>query len=212
LLATSVGSGVGQVILRALRRVDAPWYVVGANSEAFSAGVFDCDSAWLVPPVADRAAFEARLIEIVEAERPALVLSGRDDDLPILAAMRERLAELGAFALVGSPEAVDICNDKYRTAKVFRAAGLPFTETAASREEIEALLAAFCARPLPEASEGALPQGEGWSRATVSSRDTSLHWSSTVCLEVKPVGEPDAGNPHVRFDEREGEMGRCRTA
>jgi hypothetical protein len=23
-----------------------------------------------------------------------------------------------------------------------------------------------------------------------------------VCHTVKPVGEPDAGNPHVRFDER----------
>ncbi|MCH7888468.1 MAG: hypothetical protein IIA00_04230 [Proteobacteria bacterium] len=147
LLVTSVGSGVGHAILAALRRSEAPWYVVGANSEAFSAGVFDCDSAWLTPPVSDRAAFEARLIEIVEAERPALIVPGRDDDLPILAAMRERLAELGAFALVGSPEAVDICSDKYRTAKVFRAAGLPFTETAASREEIEALLAA-CGFPL----------------------------------------------------------------
>ncbi len=26
---------------------------------------------------------------------------------------------------------------------------------------------------------------------------------SVVCWPVKPVGEPDAGNPHVRFDERE---------
>jgi hypothetical protein len=26
-----------------------------------------------------------------------------------------------------------------------------------------------------------------------------------VCLSVKPVGEPDAGNPPVRFDEREVE-------
>ena len=127
--------------------MDAPWYVVGVNSEAFSAGVFDCDSAWLTPPVSDRAAFEARLIEIVEAERPALIVPGRDDDLPILAAMRERLAELGAFVLVGSPDAVDICSDKYRTAAVMCAAGQPFTETAASREEIEALLAA-CGFPL----------------------------------------------------------------
>jgi hypothetical protein len=23
-----------------------------------------------------------------------------------------------------------------------------------------------------------------------------------VCLATKPVGEPDAGNPHVRFDEK----------
>ena len=28
---------------------------------------------------------------------------------------------------------------------------------------------------------------------------------SVVCLGVKPVGEPDAGNPHVRFDERRRE-------
>ena len=26
---------------------------------------------------------------------------------------------------------------------------------------------------------------------------------------VKPVGKPDAGNPHVRFDERGGETGRA---
>ncbi len=78
LLVTSVGSGVGHAILAALRRSEAPWYVVGVNSAAFNAGDFDCDSAWLAPPVADRAAFEARLIEVVEAEGPALILPGRE--------------------------------------------------------------------------------------------------------------------------------------
>src|SRR3984893_17697613 len=29
-----------------------------------------------------------------------------------------------------------------------------------------------------------------------------------VCLTMKPVGKPDAGNPHVRFDERGGETER----
>jgi hypothetical protein len=29
---------------------------------------------------------------------------------------------------------------------------------------------------------------------------------------VKPVGEPDAGNRHVRFDERGWETERCRMA
>ena len=36
--------------------------------------------------------------------------------------------------------------------------------------------------------------------------------SFAVCPTVKPVGKPDAGNPHVRFDERGRETGRCRTA
>ena len=31
-------------------------------------------------------------------------------------------------------------------------------------------------------------------------------------LVVKSVGEPDAGNPHVRFDERGWETERCRMA
>ncbi len=70
LLVTSVGSGVGHAILAALRRSEAPWYVVGMNSAAFDAGVFDCDSAWLAPPVADRAAFEAL--------RPLLETMGRN--------------------------------------------------------------------------------------------------------------------------------------
>jgi hypothetical protein len=29
---------------------------------------------------------------------------------------------------------------------------------------------------------------------------------------MKPVGKPDAGNLHVRFDERGGETERCRMA
>jgi hypothetical protein len=33
-----------------------------------------------------------------------------------------------------------------------------------------------------------------------------------VCLTMKPVGEPYAGNPHVRFDERGWETERCRMA
>jgi hypothetical protein len=36
--------------------------------------------------------------------------------------------------------------------------------------------------------------------------------SFPVCLSVKPVGEPDAGNRHVRFDERGWETERCRMA
>jgi hypothetical protein len=36
--------------------------------------------------------------------------------------------------------------------------------------------------------------------------------SLPVCLSMKPVGEPDAGNRHVRFDERGWETGRCRMA
>src|SRR6516162_9444068 len=34
----------------------------------------------------------------------------------------------------------------------------------------------------------------------------------SACLTMKPVGEPDAGDRHVRFDERGWETERCRMA
>ena len=147
LLITSVGSGVGTAIIRSLRLVTAPWYTVGVNSAALDASLFACDSAWLVPPTAERVAFEKCLLEIVKVERPAMVIPGRDDDLPILAELSDRLAQDGALALVGSSGAVEICIDKHLTAATLRAAGQPFTETAATRDEIEALVAG-CGFPL----------------------------------------------------------------
>jgi hypothetical protein len=61
----------------------------------------------------------------------------------------------------------------------------------------------------PGPSEKAVSQGEG--RNTPRKRRLRCVIFS-VCLAVKPVGEPDAGNPQVRFDERGWETERCRMA
>jgi hypothetical protein len=49
-LITSVGSGVGYGILRALQMHSASITIIGVNSVPFSAGVFQCDKTYLVPP------------------------------------------------------------------------------------------------------------------------------------------------------------------
>ncbi len=54
-----------------------------------------------------------------------------------------------------------------------------------------------------------MSRGEGETITVPKPRAVGL---LPVCLTVKPVGKPDAGNPHVRFDERGRETGRCRTA
>src|SRR5471032_1040894 len=51
--------------------------------------------------------------------------------------------------------------------------------------------------------------------AVLVCRDCDTCDGKASCREpvAKPVGKPDAGNPHVRFDERGGETGRsCDTA
>jgi hypothetical protein len=52
-------------------------------------------------------------------------------------------------------------------------------------------------------------RGEGELLTVPKPRAVSL---LSVYLAVKPVGEPDAGNRHVRFDERGWETERCRMA
>ena len=50
-----------------------------------------------------------------------------------------------------------------------------------------------------------------WGTRGVTPRTPTLV-PRAACLTVKPVGEPYAGNPHVRFDERGWETERCRVA
>jgi len=52
-------------------------------------------------------------------------------------------------------------------------------------------------------------RGEGELLTVPKPRAVSL---LSVYLAVKPVGEPDAGDRHVRFDERGWETERCRMA
>ena len=53
----------------------------------------------------------------------------------------------------------------------------------------------------------AVSQYEGTSLGVVT-RHQFVRLAS-VGLAVKPVGKPDAGNPHVRFDERGRETAGC---
>ena len=54
-----------------------------------------------------------------------------------------------------------------------------------------------------------MSRGEGELLTAPKPRAVSL---LSACLAVKPVGEPDAGDRHVRFDERGWETERCRMA
>ena len=138
-LISSVGSGVGYGVLRALRMSGQPFHVIGLNSLALGAGVYGCDTAYLVPPLTEADSYLQTLLGIVEAECPDIVIPGRDAELPVLVRVRDELQQHGAFLMIGSESAIEICTDKYLTAQQLCAAGLPFVPTARSRAEVIAL-------------------------------------------------------------------------
>ncbi len=138
LLITSIGSGVGMAVVRALRQTRPALRIAGLSCEARAAGVYACDAAYLIPPVHQQAAYTARLMEIVRLERPAMIIPGHDAELPLLAELKNKLHDdYGVIIPIGTAQAVLACCDKFRSAQVF--AGLAFARSAATLEDARQL-------------------------------------------------------------------------
>ncbi|MGQ9366780.1 hypothetical protein [Azospirillum sp. ST 5-10] len=140
LLITSAGSLVADAVVSCLASVRDSLTVVGVNSVAAPAA-FACDRLHRVPPVREAAAFAAALRTVLAAERPDLVLAGRDEDVPALAA----LAAAGEFPdtafPVPPPALAALLLDKRLCHRFARDHGLPFAPTAEGPDDVAALAA-----------------------------------------------------------------------
>jgi len=134
IIITSVGSLVGQNILDSLegRREDVE--VVGINSIAASAGNFRCDCAYLAPPAARSIEYLERLAAIVRDEKPDLVLPGRDDDVSVLAQLREADASLAPALPVGLLALARVLEDKAESLQFARRHDLPYVDSVLAGE------------------------------------------------------------------------------
>ncbi len=140
LLMLSVGSLVTGNVLQVLAPRREHVYLIGANSVAEAAGHFQMDVSYLVPPVADEAAYVAAIERIVADQEPDLVIPGRDDDILVLARMKPRLRDKPVL-MVGSVAGAEIMNDKKRTCEFAERHGLPFAPTVDAPEPARRLAA-----------------------------------------------------------------------
>jgi carbamoyl-phosphate synthase large subunit len=159
MLITSVGSLVGHNILESLGPRRREWRVVGINSQPLAVNNFRCDVAYLVPETAQEEAYLSRMREVLRTEQPAVVLAGRDLDLPPLARLKAEPEFAQIFFLLPAAAAVPVVNDKYATWLFARRYGLPFAATAFNRAELDTLIARkgfplICKRRYGNASRG----------------------------------------------------------
>jgi nucleoside-diphosphate-sugar epimerase len=126
---TSVGSGIGQSVLRSLAASELDHRVVGLDADAHNSGMHWVDAAYLVPWVRDEDEYRKRVVQVVSAEGIDVLIPGIDPELPVLAGMRDELADLGCTVIVSHPDVVDVSNDKLATAAWSASLGLPFVAT-----------------------------------------------------------------------------------
>jgi nucleoside-diphosphate-sugar epimerase len=126
---TSVGSGVGQSVLRSLAASELDHRVVGLDPGAYNSGAHWVDAAYVIPWARDEDEYRTRVLDIVAAEGIQALVPCVDPELPVIAGMRAQLAELGCTAIVSEPDVIAVSDDKLATAEWASSHGLPFVAT-----------------------------------------------------------------------------------
>lgn len=130
ILITSVGSLVAQNILDSLEGRRAGMRIIGVNSVAATPNNFRCDVAYLAPAASETHACRQRLEAIIRAEQPDVVLPGRDDDVLLLAALRDEIPAFRPIIPCGPAALARIIGDKFLSYRFALDHGLPFAATA----------------------------------------------------------------------------------
>ncbi len=131
-MITSVGSLVGQNILDSLHSNRKKLRIIATNSALDAANNYRCDRTYLVPLAADEKEYIANLVNIIEREKPDLIIPGRDDDIIILAKLKEQMLAFKENFLTGSKEFAYIMDDKVKSFQFAEKYDLPFAPTVSS--------------------------------------------------------------------------------
>jgi carbamoyl-phosphate synthase large subunit len=102
--------------------------VLAADLSPWAVALLEADGVASLPRT-DDAGFGDALDRACATDRIGLVVPTRDDELPVMAALRDRLATAGTVILVSSEAAVAACRDKLRFAEAVAAAGLDCPRT-----------------------------------------------------------------------------------
>jgi carbamoyl-phosphate synthase large subunit len=97
--------------------------IVTTDVDPLAPAMHRADKA-LVTSRSDDPQFIAQLEAIVRRHQIRLILPLIDPDIPLLAIHRRRLERCGAVVGVGSPTAITLCADKWKTTRLFQSLGL----------------------------------------------------------------------------------------
>ena len=122
--------------------------IIGADMQLTAPALSAADVRVMVPAVYDERYIEA-LHQICEMHQVDVLISLNDLELPILAENKITFEKIGVKVLVSSPEVIDICFDKLRTAHFVDSIGLNSPKTYANLDSaMEALTAGTLKFPL----------------------------------------------------------------
>lgn len=139
-LVTGTGAVIGYGILRALQLADLKVEVWASDADPKAVG-FGFAHKQHVILRADDPNFVDPFLEFGQANGPALILPGIEQDVDRLMKERQLLTKAGFQVALPSEQIYRITNDKYSTFQFFSEQGLPVIPTCLLSEPLETLMA-----------------------------------------------------------------------
>ena len=118
ILITGIGSPAGRSAVTYFRAKS--FQVIGTDIREVKRPV---DSFYITPPP-DDLNFTAILMDIIRRERPALLIPTLTDDLPVISSIKREIEWEGCTVLMSSPTAIEIANDRLKTAMIMAGHGI----------------------------------------------------------------------------------------
>jgi carbamoyl-phosphate synthase large subunit len=167
-LVTGAGSGVGQGIIKSLRKTEVPNTIIGADISAMNAGLYRTDESILIPKVEDPGALDL-IIELLNQHKIDLVMVGSEFDLLFFSKHKDIIeTATESLVFVAPSKTIEIADDKWATAEFLKDNNLPYAPAY-----------------LPESISDALTKAELWgypivlkARSGTSSRHVHIINSS----------------------------------
>jgi carbamoyl-phosphate synthase large subunit len=97
--------------------------VCAADCYPAAPAMLAADAAFTLPPVGDPR-YHDLLLDVCRQSKVGLLIPLNDLELPAIAAWRGDLLGVGTIAMIASPEAIDICADKWRSYEFLALHGL----------------------------------------------------------------------------------------
>lgn len=118
ILITSVGGVTGIVFIRSLQMAEEDAYIVGVDANQFAAGFKFVEKAYEVPLASKEDEYISSLTQICEREEIDLLVPLMDEELPVVAANKERFEAIGVRVAIPSEKTIRNCLDKFLTSKL----------------------------------------------------------------------------------------------
>jgi len=127
-LVTGAGSGVGQGIVKALRKSSLPLTIISADIAPMNAALYIADEALIIPRVESPEAFD-RVVAILLENRIDVVMIGSEFDLEFFSKNKAAIESRTDAIVIAAPlETIHIADDKWLTAEFLREKGLPYAQ------------------------------------------------------------------------------------